>query len=251
MNATEGAAAWRDGDDWSPNPDAHTLSLPEQIAKRIGSAIIAGEIEAGARLHEVELAARFEVSRAPVREALRILERDGLVDLLARRGASVTQLTASELDHIFDPRIVLNGLLARRVAERADADFALRFTEEVKDLARLANAGDTNGYVAGVYRVHRLLGTGCDNPFLKRLVFVLTHQTARYTRLGLSTPERQKQSVRNWKRVARAVAAHDGAAAAAAAEQLARDSRDMAMRLLIEAPAPNARAQARKVASAH
>jgi DNA-binding GntR family transcriptional regulator len=238
--------SWRDPDDWSPNPDAHTLSLPEQIAKRIGSAIISGAIEAGSRLHEVEIATRFEVSRAPVREALRILERDGLIDLHARRGARVTQLTASELDHIFDPRIVLNGLLARRVAERADAAFAARFTEGVRMLEQLAQEGDTTGYVAGVYRVHQLLGAGCDNPFLNRLVFVLTHQTARYTRLGLSTPERQKQSVRNWKRVAKAVAAHDGMAAQAAAEQLARDSRDTAMTFLLGAPAPKTHPKKRK-----
>lgn len=220
------------GEGWSPNPDADTLSLPEQIAKHIGSAIIAGEMEPGVRLHEVELATRFRVSRAPIREALRILERDGLVNLHARRGAQVTELTASELDNIFEPRIALNGLLARRVAEHADAAFAARFTEAVKVLERLAEQGDTDAYVQGVYRVHRLLVSGCDNPFLNRLVFVLTHQTARYTRLGLSMPARQKQSVRNWKRLAKAVAAADGAAAQDAAEQLGRDSRDTAMKLL-------------------
>lgn len=227
-------------EDWSPNPEADTLSLPEQIAKRIGSAIIAGDIPGGARLQEVELATRFRVSRAPIREALRILERDGLVELHARRGAQVTQLTAAELNNIFDPRIVLNGLLARRVAERADAAFAARFMEGVKVLERLAEQGDTNAYADGVFRLHRLLSSGCDNPFLTRLVFVLTHQTARYTRLGLSTPERQKQSVRNWKRVAKALAAHDGEAAQNAAEQLARDSRDTAMKLLLKAEAKRA-----------
>lgn len=228
------------GEDWSPNPDADTLSLPEQIAKRIGRAIIAGEIQTGVRLHEVELATRFHVSRAPIREALRILERDGLVELHARRGAQVTQLTAAELNNIFEPRIVLNALLARRVAEHADPVFAARFMEGVKVLERLAEQGDTNAYADGVFRVHRLLASGCDNPFLTRLVFVLTHQTARYTRLGLSTPARQKQSVRNWKRVAKAVAAGDGAAAQEAAEQLARDSRDMAMKLLLQAAAASA-----------
>jgi DNA-binding GntR family transcriptional regulator len=221
-------------DDWSPNPDADTLSLAEQIAKKIGKAIIASEFAPGCRLQEVELATRFQVSRAPIREALRILERDGLVDLHARRGAQVTELTASELSNIFDPRIVLNGLLARRVAERADPVFAKRFLEGVQWLDRTAKEGDTDAYAAGVLRVHRLLATGCDNPYLTRLVFVLTHQTARYTRLGLSTPQRRRQSVSNWKGVARAISNHDGSAAQEAAEQLARDSRDMAMKLLLE-----------------
>lgn len=221
-------------DDWSPNPDADTLSLAEQIAKKIGTAIIAREIAPGHRLQEVELATRFQVSRAPIREALRILERDGLVELHARRGAQVTKLTASDLNRIFDPRIVLNGLLARRVAERADPVFAKTFLEGVQWLDQLAKEDDADSYPAGVLRMHRLLATGCDNPYLTRLVFVLTHQTARYTHLGLSTPERRRQSVSNWKRVARAISRHDGPAAQEAAEQLARDSRDTAMKLLLE-----------------
>lgn len=220
----------RAADGWSPNPEADTLSLPEQIAKKIGTAIIAGEVAAGCRLHEVEIATRFQVSRAPVREALRILERDGLVTLYARRGAQVTELTANELNNIFDPRIALNGLLARRVAEQADDAFAERFRAAVRALERLA--GDMNSYVDGVYQVHRLLAAGCDNPFLNRLVFVLTNQTARYSRLGLSTAARRDQSVRNWKQIAKAITARDGQAAQLAAEQLARDSRDMAMKLL-------------------
>jgi len=227
-------------DDWSPNPDAHTLSLPEQIAKKIGSAIITGEIAEGVRLHEVELSAQFKVSRAPIREALRILERDGLIDLNARRGAQVTELNASELNNIFDPRIVLNGLLARRVAERADREFAGRFMAGVKYIEQLALEQSANGYALGVLRLHRLLATGCDNPYLTRLVFVLTHQTARYTRLGLSTPARRQQSVRNWKSIAKAITAQNGDAAQQAAEQLARDSRDMAMKLLAQAARPTA-----------
>lgn len=221
-------------DDWSPNPEAHTLSLPEQIAKRIGSAIITGEIEEGCRLHEVELSERFQVSRAPIREALRILERDGLINLHARRGAQVTELSASELNNIFDPRIVLNGLLARRVAEKADAVFAARFLSEVQLMEQFVSQGNTDDYARSVLRLHRLLGTGCDNPYLNRLVFVLTHQTARYTRLGLSTVARRQQSVSNWKKVAKAISAGNGDGAQAAAEQLARDSRDMAMKLLAQ-----------------
>lgn len=229
------------GEEWSPNPDADTLSLPEQIAKRIGSSIIAGEIAGGVRLHEVQLATRFRVSRAPIREALRILERDGLVQLHPRRGAQVTELTADELNNIFEPRIVLNGQLARRVAEHAPADFAARFSEGVKVLEHIMEQGDTNAYADGVFRAHRLLASGCDNPFLTRLVFMLTHQTARYARLGLSTPARQKQSVRNWKRLAKAVAARDGTAAQEAAEQLARDSRDTALKLLLQQIASQAK----------
>lgn len=220
--------------DWSPNPNASTFTLPEQIAKQLGTEIIAGQIAGGTRLQEVELATRFQVSRGPVREALRMLERDGLIALNARRGAQVTELTPSELNNIFDPRIVLNGLLARRVAEQVTPEFAARFNAGVREIERIARDGDTDAYVQGVFRVHRLLGEGCGNPYLTRLVFLLSHQTVRYTRLGLSTAERRQQSVRNWKRVAKAIATGDADEAQRAAEQLARDSRDMAMKLLMQ-----------------
>ena len=107
--------------DWTPNPTAHTLSLPEQIAERIGNDIIQGRFERGHRIQEQDIAAQFQVSRGPVREALRILERDGLLQINARRGAQVTELSVAELNGIFDARISLSGLAARRAAERRDA----------------------------------------------------------------------------------------------------------------------------------
>jgi len=76
-----------------PGSRAPMLSLPEQIAEQIGKDILAGRYEPGARIQEVEVANSFNGSRGPVREALRILERDGLIQITARRGAQVTALT--------------------------------------------------------------------------------------------------------------------------------------------------------------
>ncbi len=250
---TQPASAAHGAIDWSPNPSAHTLSLPEQIAERIGVAIIRGEYEPGARIQEQDVAERFEVSRGPVREALRILERDGLVQINARRGAQVTELTVTELVDIFDPRIALNGLAARRAAERRDPAFVVRFKEGVARLQALAPSADIDTYVDTVYEVHRILAQGSGNPFLTRLVFLLAHQTFRYARLGLSTAKRRQQSARNWKRMLQAVQSGDGAAAQEAAEQLARDSRDMAIKMLtaeVEAGAQAVEAATQRARSA-
>jgi len=62
-----------------------TLTVPEQIALAVGDQIISGELAPGARIVEADLSARFNVSRGPVRDAIRILEREGLVTVLARR----------------------------------------------------------------------------------------------------------------------------------------------------------------------
>lgn len=221
--------------EWTPNPQAHTLSLPEQIAERIGNEIILGRFEPGARIQEQDVADSFQVSRGPVREALRILERDGLIQINARRGAQVTELTVAQLNHIFDPRIELNGLSARRAAERQDAAAIARFKVAVDRLSAMAAADDHDGYLLASYAANRAMCEASGNPFLNRLVFLLAHQTLRYARLGLSTPRRRQQSAKNWRRVLAAMQAGDAETAQAAAEQLARDSRDTAVRLLTEA----------------
>src|SRR3954453_10810366 len=71
-------------------------TLPEQIAELIFTSIANGEYEPGARIREEALAEQFEVSRGPVREALRILEKDSVVRILPNRGAHGTQLSVKE-----------------------------------------------------------------------------------------------------------------------------------------------------------
>jgi DNA-binding GntR family transcriptional regulator len=217
---------------WSPSPLAQTLSLPEQIAERIGNAIIQGGYEPGARIQEQDVADQFQVSRGPVREALRILERDGLVQIHARRGAQVTQLNVGEVNDLFELRISLIGLAARLAAERRDPDFMVGFRAGVDRLSEIAKQGDADAYVSAVYRHNLLLAEGSGNRFLRNMVFALAHQTLRYARLGLSTPKRRAQSARNWRVVLAAVQGNDPKAAQEAAEKLVRDSRDTAVKLL-------------------
>lgn len=217
---------------WSPSPSAQTLSLPEQIAERIGNAIIRGAFEPGARIQEQEVADQFQVSRGPVREALRILERDGLVQIHARRGAQVTQLDVDEVNDLFEIRISLLGLAARLVAERRDPDFIARMRASVERLAEVAKESDTDAYASAVYRHNLMLAEGSGNRFVHRMVASLSHQTLRYSRLGLSTPKRRAQSLRNWRLLLAAVHGNKPGAAQEAAEKLVRDSRNTAVKML-------------------
>lgn len=218
--------------DWWPRQNVSTLTMAEQLAKSLGAAIIAGDIAGGQRLLESELSVRFKVSRAPVREALYILEREGLIEVHPRRGARVTEVSADELDHIFEPRILLHGLLARRVAQHSDEAFAASFEAAALKLDALAGSENGRPYIEAVYWLTRLLFNGCDNEYLSRLASLLLHWTLRYTWLGLSTPARRKQSAQNWMRLAQAIAGHDGEAAQRIAEQQVRESRDAAMEIL-------------------
>lgn len=90
-------------------------ALPEQIAGRIRELIQTGEYGFGDRLKEEELSQRFLTSRGPIREALRVLSDEGLIELRPRRGASVRLLTIEEIAEIYDIRTMM-GVLTARIA---------------------------------------------------------------------------------------------------------------------------------------
>ena len=208
-----------------------TLSLPEQIAARLSERITTGAYAPGRRVMEQEISLEFGVSRGPVREALRLLERDGLVTILPRRGAQVTRLSIEEVREIFDIRASLNGLRDRQIAEGPGRDRLLPALERgVERLAQLAPVpADADEYVETVFELNRLLNDSTPNRRLRAILASLALQTLRYSRLGLSTPQRRQQSVGNWRRLVKAVREGDGLEAQRAAEQRVLDSRDAAI----------------------
>jgi DNA-binding GntR family transcriptional regulator len=214
-----------------------TQSLPEQIAVRLSQRIVTGTYAPGQRIMEQSVAAEFAVSRGPVREALRLLEKDGLVTILPRRGAQVTNLSIAEVKEIFDIRAMLNGLRDRLIAESPQRLQILPAIEaEVANLTRAAREpGQGDEYVETVARIDRLLTRASDNGRLKTILDSLMLQTLRYRQLGLSTLQRRKQSVQNWQKLVKAVRDGNGAEAERIARQRVIDSRDAAIRLLQEA----------------
>jgi len=228
----------------APRPAALTQSLPEQIAAQLSARIVSGHYAPGQRVMEQAIAAEFSVSRGPVREALRLLERDGLVTILPRRGAQVTSLTTEEVREIFDIRAVLNGLRDRELAEDPGRMRLLPALEaEVAKLARYARQPEMgDAYIETVFALNRVLTHASRNRRLRTILDSLALQTLRYSRLGLSTPQRRRQSVQHWQKLVKAIREGDGPAAQRAAQQRVLDSRDAAIRLLEEAegarPAP-------------
>jgi DNA-binding GntR family transcriptional regulator len=95
--------------------------------------ILSGDLAPGERLGETELATELSMSRTPVREALRLLAAEGLVEIVSNRGARVIEWSAEELDYVFEVRARLEGLAARRAAE-------LITREEVDRLHAIASA---------------------------------------------------------------------------------------------------------------
>jgi DNA-binding GntR family transcriptional regulator len=201
------------------------MTLPEQIAERIFAAIASGEYTPGERIREETLAEEFEVSRGPVREALRILEKDSVVRILPNRGAHVTQLSVKEVSDIFEVRRTLLGAMIGRLTVEEASALAAILDADIRALDALAQDPDGGpAYFEITFRLSRMVREACSNDRMSEILGSLARQTLRYSRLGLATSARRKESARNWRTVQKALKSGALDVAADAAEKLIEDS---------------------------
>lgn len=113
----------------------------QEAADALRAAILGGDLQPGARLGEVELAEQLGVSRTPVREALRRLAAEGLVDVLPNRGARVVEWSTADLDEIYDLRALLESHGAARAARRIAAGELLVLEKLCRDMEDCATRG--------------------------------------------------------------------------------------------------------------
>ena len=125
---------------------ARRRGLSDEVADRIREAIFSGAYAPGAQLREVELSATMDVSRGPVREALRVLEREGLVHCAWHRGTTVTTLSPEDVAELDSLRGALEDLAVRQVITRASDE----------DLASLAKAAEVMKHVTDAHEMVRL-----------------------------------------------------------------------------------------------
>jgi DNA-binding GntR family transcriptional regulator len=221
-------------------------TLPERIASAIAADIVAGRHAPGERLVEARLVAAYGVSHGPVRDALRVLQASGLVQIHPYRGAQVTTLSVREVQEIYQVRAALVGLRARWLAEDPTRGEVVAHAEvavaELNALAERDSAGEA--YVAVALALNRLLTDNLSNRWLRSTLQALTLQTSRYTRLALGTPERRRESARLWRTLVDAIRDGDGDEAQRIASAISLATRDAAITQLesrvaeTAAPAP-------------
>lgn len=117
---------------------ASTATTGEQIAKQLGQDILQGRYVPGERVGEQAVAEAFALSRGPVRDALRILERQGLVEIRPRRGAFVVELALNDVADIFNVRCALLSLAVRYLARNPDKAALAQVDPRLAQLRRLA-----------------------------------------------------------------------------------------------------------------
>ena len=201
------------------SPATLTPTLPLQVAERIGQSIVDEQFQPGERLKEVELALSFGVSRATIREALRILEKRGLVSILPQRGARVNELSPKELEDLFEIRAALLGVASRRLAERGSDSDRRHVREALKVLE--ASLDDASAYARASARLVGDITRLSGNEQIDSYIAELSLRFGRYARLGLATRERRDESIVTWRKLVRAIVAKDGETAEAVHRKLA------------------------------
>lgn len=173
------------------NPLRDRRSAPQLIAESLRAAIVNGTLQPGEALRQDVLAQHYAVSRIPVREALRQLESEGWVRFLPNIGASVMPLTAEDAREIYETRAALECMLLRLAIPRhgkATLDVARKL------LASLAKSDDAGQRTQIDKAFHLALYEPAQRPRTLGVVSALLDQGERYQRLGLTAPQRRKET---------------------------------------------------------
>lgn len=195
--------------------------IPEELADILQGEIIHGRLTPETRLTEEEIAIRYGVSRSPVREALRILESEGLVVRAARRGIWVSPLSLGDLDEIYACRISLEGLAAEQAARSEDLRLKERLLLLLPAMRAAAERQDVEGFFARDVEGSEIIYRLATNATLNRLLRGLNKQALRYRYFAYSKRESTVSlSMEGTDRILKAIASGQAAEARQMTEQL-------------------------------
>jgi DNA-binding GntR family transcriptional regulator len=188
-------------------------SLHEEVATRLRSMVFERQLLPGQWVDELALARDWQISRTPLREALKVLAAEGLVTSVPRQGCKVTELSEDDADELFPVMALLEGRCAFEAVRKATpADVkALRKLHEV--LERHAAAGNVDGYYRANHDFHSKVQALADNRWLDRA----TNELRRFLRLlrgrQLNWPGRIEASINEHRVLMDAMAQGDAARA--------------------------------------
>jgi GntR family transcriptional regulator, trigonelline degradation regulator len=214
----------------------HRVAAPvrSQVVDHLRRAITDLRFPPGHRLVERELCARTGTSRTSIREALRQLEAEGLVQSVPNRGTFVAGLTAADAHDIYEVRAALEPLAARAFVERA-AEWQLRALRGALEELRQSQ-GNVASMLRAKTRFYDTLFEGAGNGHLSAILGGLHARVTGLRNLSLSQPGRPARSLEEIERLVTAIERHDIAAAVRAAEQHVRTAQKVAVAALNRDP---------------
>jgi DNA-binding GntR family transcriptional regulator len=193
-----------------------------QVATWVGLGIIEGRLHPGQDLNTVDLAKRFASSRTPIREALMVLEQEGLVEIRARRRPRVALFSIEQVRHIYEVREQLLALLARLVVARASDEELAALRADVTAMRRHVDTGDVDAYFWAHVSLQETMTELAGNPTLKGILDGLALRTLILRRLSLLGPHSLGDSASLQERVQGALEERDAELAAILLARTAR-----------------------------
>ena len=168
-------------------------------------AIVAGELQPGSRIGQDEFAGQLGVSIAPVREALRILEQEGQVTYLPRRGYFVTALEIADLEEIYELRALLEARAAHHAVMSLDELGLERIMLAATDFVAAVDTADVAAELEANRRFHLTILDSPDHPHTMRMIRQLWDSTEAYRALYYNLAEERRSAVTAHDRILEAL----------------------------------------------
>ena len=207
-------------------------ALHEQVAQRLRQMLVEGHIAPGAKLNERELSESLQVSRTPLREAIKMLAAEGLVELLTNRGAVVASLSEQDVADTFEVIAGLEGqsgeLAAQRISEAELAEIRALHYEMLAAFTRR----DLSTYYRLNAQIHTLINAAARNPVLTQ---TWRNVNARLQALRFRSnfdEAKWKRAVGEHERMVELLAAHDGPALRTLLVTHLENKRDVVLELM-------------------
>ncbi|MCD8104927.1 MAG: GntR family transcriptional regulator [Lachnospiraceae bacterium] len=185
------------------------LPLRDVVFQTLRQAILRGEISPGERLMEIHLAQKLGVSRTPVREAIRMLELEGLVTTVPRKGTVVAEITISDLEDVLEVRQALEALAVRLVCKRITKEQLAQMKCLATDFRETLNRDDVVACAEADMKFHDAIYDATGNKRLIQILNNLWEQMYRYRMEYLKDKDSHQILVEEHEEILRALEARD------------------------------------------
>lgn len=216
--------------------EKHAAPLRRQVLEALRSSIVSGRLAPGQRLTERELVEMTGVSRTVIRESLRQLEAEGLVEIIPNKGPVVRKLSADEAKDLYQIRAVLEGLAARLFAQNADESAVRALDDALEKVKRAYRGSDGETALEAKSNFYNTLYGGSASETLTSLLTMVQARIWRWRAVGLTHPnraqERLNESIANLDLLLAAIHDKDGEAAERISRQEVNRAAAEVMRLI-------------------
>ncbi|MBV7505449.1 GntR family transcriptional regulator [Bacillus sp. sid0103] len=177
---------------WEEN---NLLSIREHAYNYLKEMILEGELKAGDRLIERELAGKLGISRTPIREALFRLESQGFVKTVPRKGVVVSNISENEVIEVFTILASLEVLAVKLAAGRMDKETQLELDQKIEELMELKDQAEENFNFEHI-QMNRLINKASKSPKLFEILSGLIDYIHMAANMGYETPGRREESLK-------------------------------------------------------